>query len=41
MWYCPDKYKKETPNINQDLMKLEGFLNDKEAKISLAKFLNK
>ena len=39
MWYCPDKYKKETPNINQDLMKLEGFLHDKEAKISLAKFL--
>tara|TARA_Y100000593_G_scaffold10125_1_gene18317 strand:- start:3270 stop:5099 length:1830 start_codon:yes stop_codon:yes gene_type:complete len=39
MWYCPDKYKKQTPNINQDLMKLEGFLHDKEAKISLAKFL--
>ena len=39
MWYCPDKYNKQTPNINQDLMKLEGFLHDKEAKISLAKFL--
>ena len=39
MWYCPDKYKKDTPNINQELLKLEGDLLDKEAKISLAKFL--
>ena len=39
MWYCPDKYKKEIPNINKDLYKIEGFLHDKEAKISLAKFL--
>lgn len=39
MWYCPDKYKKDVPNINQELLKLEGDLLDKEAKISLAKFL--
>ncbi len=41
MWYCPDKYKVENPvDVNQELLKLEGILNDKEAKISLAKFLN-
>tara|TARA_Y100000310_G_C20683009_1_gene817154 strand:- start:1244 stop:3070 length:1827 start_codon:yes stop_codon:yes gene_type:complete len=39
MWYCPDKYKKGTPSINQELLKLKGDLLDKEAKISLAKFL--
>jgi len=39
MWYCPDKYKKDIPNINQELLKLEGDLLDKEAKISLVKFL--
>ena len=39
MWYCPPKYKSEIPNMNDELMKLEGDLNDKEAKISLAKFL--
>jgi hypothetical protein len=39
MWYCPEKYKIEVPNTNDELLKLEGDLNDKEAKISLAKFL--
>ncbi len=39
MWYCPDKYKKDIPNVNQELLKLKGDLLDKEAKISLAKFL--
>ena len=39
MWYCPDKYKKDIPNINQELLKLEGDLLDKEAKVSLARFL--
>tara|TARA_Y100001938_G_C8093336_1_gene436517 strand:+ start:598 stop:2424 length:1827 start_codon:yes stop_codon:yes gene_type:complete len=39
MWYCPDKYKKDIPNINQELLKLKGDLLDKEAKISLARFL--
>ena len=39
MWYCPDKYKKDVPNINQELLNLKGDLLDKEAKISLAKFL--
>ncbi len=39
MWYCPDKYKKDIPSINQELLKLKGDLLDKEAKISLTKFL--
>tara|TARA_Y100000004_G_scaffold29764_1_gene30857 strand:+ start:3129 stop:4955 length:1827 start_codon:yes stop_codon:yes gene_type:complete len=39
MWYCPDKYKKDIPNVNQELLNLKGDLLDKEAKITLAKFL--
>jgi hypothetical protein len=37
--YSPDKYKKDYPDLNLELSKLKGILNDKEAKISLAKFL--
>ena len=39
MMYSPDKYKKDYPDLNLELSKLKGILNDKEAKISLAKFL--
>jgi len=39
MIYCPEKYIKEVKDINAELSQLKGFLNDKEAKISLAKFL--
>ena len=39
MIYSPDKYKKEQYDVNKELMELKGILNDKEAKISLAKFL--
>ena len=39
MWYCPDKYKIDVPNVNENLSRLEGYLDDKEAKITLAKFL--
>ena len=39
MWYCPEKYKKDFPNLNDELKLLEGELKNKEAKISLAKFL--
>jgi len=39
MMACPDKYNKEIKNINAELAELKGFLNDKEAKITLAKFL--
>ena len=39
MWQAPDKYKVDIPDVNQELMKLEGYLGNKESKISLAKFL--
>ena len=39
MWYCPEKYKTSLTDINAELMNLKGPLDDKEAKISLAKFL--
>jgi len=39
MWHCPDKYEIDLPDVNEGLSKLEGYLEDKEAKISLAKFL--
>lgn len=38
MWYCPEKYEKEVPNVNQALLELKGDLTDKQAKLSLAKF---
>jgi hypothetical protein len=36
---CPKKYIKEVKDVNKELLELKGFLNDKEAKITLAKFL--
>lgn len=39
MIYCPEKYIREVRDINSELAELKGYLNDKEAKISLAKFL--
>ena len=39
MWYCPEKYKRPMPDINQEILNLKGELNDTQAKISLAKFL--
>ena len=36
---CPKKYIREIKDVNAELSELKGFLNDKEAKISLAKFL--
>lgn len=39
MWHCPDKYRIESVDVNAELAKLKGDLNDKDAKISLAKFL--
>ena len=36
---CPTKYIKEVKDVNKELSELKGFLNDKEAKITLAKFL--
>jgi len=39
MWYCPEKYETEPENINKKMLELEGFLSDREAKITLAKFM--
>lgn len=40
MWYGPDKYvSDDLYDVNQTMMNLEGYLEGKEAKISLAKFL--
>ena len=39
MWYSPEKYDKEFQNLNDQFLALKGELEDKEAKISLAKFL--
>ena len=39
MWYCPEKYETEPENINKKMFEMEGFLSDREAKITLAKFL--
>lgn len=39
MIFCPDKYIKPVTDINEELMKLEGELDDDIAKVSLAKFL--
>ena len=39
MWYCPDKYKKIITNVNDEMAKMDGSLQEKDARISLAKFL--
>ena len=39
MWHCPEKYKKDLIDINKQLLEIQGPMLDKEAKISLAKFL--
>ena len=39
MWYCPPKYEKTILNPNEEFLRLQGALDDKEAQISLAKFL--
>lgn len=39
MWHSADKFAKPTIDVNAELMKLVGELEDKEAKITLAKFL--
>ena len=40
MWYCPEKYKTDLGDVNKQFRALKGELEDKEAKISLAQFLN-
>lgn len=41
MWYEPSKYQKEIKDVNKELLELKGELTDKEARISLAKFLKR
>ena len=39
MWYCPDKYNKPIINVNKESLALKGELGDRQAKITLAKFM--
>lgn len=39
MIYCPEKYIKKFPNLNEEFLNLKGELDDREAKITLARFL--
>jgi len=39
MWYSPENNKAKVEKINDILYSLKGELGDKEAKITLAKFL--
>lgn len=39
-WVCPDKYKRNVPNLNEKFLnELKGELSDYDAKITLAQFL--
>ena len=40
MWYCPEKYEVKPENVNKQMMEIEGFMSEREAKITLAKFLH-
>ncbi|SVB03754.1 uncharacterized protein METZ01_LOCUS156608, partial [marine metagenome] len=39
MWYEPEKYHRKLESINEQSLQLKGSLDDKQAKISLVKFL--
>ncbi len=39
MWSAPEKYEREVEDVNSRLAKIKGFLEDKEARITLAEFL--
>jgi hypothetical protein len=39
MWYAPEKYERNLDSVNDKILEIKGGLSDKEAKISLAKFL--
>ena len=39
MWYEPEKYHRKLESINEKSLQLKGSLDDKQAKISLVKFL--
>lgn len=39
MLFSPEKYNRVIPDINEELLKIQGEMDDKEAQITLAKFL--
>jgi hypothetical protein len=39
MWYSPPKYEKNIIDVNKDFLNLKGELDEKQARITLAKFL--
>jgi hypothetical protein len=39
MWYCPKKYERKVPDLNEEFLKLDGELDDKASKLTLAQFL--
>ena len=39
MWSTPAKYEREVEDVNARLAKIEGFLEDKKARSTLAEFL--
>ena len=39
MWYANEKFIDPVEDVNKELLKIEGSLDEKEARISLAKFL--
>ena len=39
MWYCPEKYVRPIVDINKESLALKGELGDRQAKITLAKFM--
>ena len=38
-WFCPEKYKLDLVDVNTELSKLTGTLTEKQAQVSLARFL--
>jgi hypothetical protein len=41
MWYCPAKYEKPVEDYNKIVAEIKGELDDKEARITLIKFLRR
>ena len=39
MWFAPKKYEVKLENVNERLLQLQGELNDKELRLTLAEFL--
>src|SRR5690242_18500652 len=39
MLFSPEKYNRIIPDVNEELLRIQGEMDDKEAQITLAKFL--